>query len=366
MRPFYGACRPLALTVAIPLYVGVFRLKWADIYEYLIVIGPPSPLHMHVTPLHSNIPRLDDIARDLSKALGRVNVSSRVWPMIHDHLVIPIILRDGELFATNHVIGKLETDKKFPGYGRALAVVEMIRTGLDLVQSDRLPLKLNSDLPVLLMTSDESGCGIEDKFDEFGYPRVAWYVPSSAKYGQDWDWCETIGVPTYETWKSFKKYESASSWDMQLQNQAKQYPWSSKINKAVWRGGTTSDPIYKQTNSFLTKLEEIPRGKLVQKSILHPSLIDAAFTKFNQEYKGREQELNHTTILKEIMPFNDQMKFKAIIDIDGNTWSSRFPKLLCTNSVVIKVCVYIYISFLCVSTLMNDLSSLTFWYASLD
>jgi hypothetical protein len=134
----------------------------------------------------------------------------------------------------------------------------------------------------------------------------------------------------------------------------------------VWRGGTTSDPIYKQTNSFLTKLEEIPRGKLVQKSILHPSLIDAAFTKFNQEYKGREQELHHTTILKEIMPFNDQMKFKAIIDIDGNTWSSRFPKLLCTNSVVIKVCVYIYISFLCVSTLMNDLSSLTFWYASLD
>jgi hypothetical protein len=100
--------------------------------------------------------------------------------------------------------------------------------------------------------------------------------------------------------------------------------------------------------------------------ILHPSLIDAAFTKFNQEYKGREQELHHTTILKEIMPFNDQMKFKAIIDIDGNTWSSRFPKLLCTNSVVIKVCVYIYISFLCVSTLMNDLSSLTFWYASLD
>ena len=363
MSSFSGACRPLALTVAILLCVGVLRLKWADMYIYLI--RPPPPLHMHVIPLHSNIPRLGDIAHDLSKALGPVNVSSRVWPMIHDHLVIPIILRDGELFATNHVIGKMETDKKFPGYGRTLAVVEMIRTGLDLVQSDRLPLKLNSDLPVLLMTSDESGCGIEEKFDEFGYPRVAWYVPSSEKYGQDW-WCETIGVPTYETWKSFKKYESASSWDMQLQNQSKQYPWSSKINKAVWRGGTTSDPIYKQTNSLLTKLDEIPRGKLVQKSILHPSLIDAAFTKFNQEYKGREKELQHTTILKEIMPFNDQMKFKAIIDIDGNTWSSRFPKLLCTNSVVIKVCVYIYISCLCVSTLMNGLPSLTFWYASLD
>lgn len=28
----------------------------------------------------------------------------------------------------------------------------------------------------------------------------------------------------------------------------------------------------------------------------------------------------------------------ALIDIDGNNWSSRFMMLLCTNSVVIKVC----------------------------
>ena len=29
--------------------------------------------------------------------------------------------------------------------------------------------------------------------------------------------------------------------------------------------------------------------------------------------------------------------FAAIIDIDGNNWSARFPSLLCTNSVVIKI-----------------------------
>jgi hypothetical protein len=59
----------------------------------------------------------------------------------------------------------------------------------------------------------------------------------------------------------------------------------------------------------LTKLNENPRGKLVQKGILHPSLIDAAFTKLNQEYKGREEELQNTTILKAVMLLNDQMKF---------------------------------------------------------
>ena len=83
----------------------------------------------------------------------------------------------------------------------------------------------------------------------------------------------------------------------------------------------------------------------MQKSILNPSLVDAAFTTFTPIYKGRKEELRNTTILKEIMPFYDQMKFRAIIDIDGNDWSSRFPKLLCTNSVVIKVRVHVYICF---------------------
>jgi len=42
------------------------------------------------------------------------------------------------------------------------------------------------------------------------------------------------------------------------------------------------------------------------------------------------------------MPFEKQMAYRAIIDIDGNNWSSRFASLLCTNSVIIKVRVYCY------------------------
>jgi hypothetical protein len=37
------------------------------------------------------------------------------------------------------------------------------------------------------------------------------------------------------------------------------------------------------------------------------------------------------------MEFDEQMNYKAIMDIDGNSWTGRFSKLLCTNSVVIKV-----------------------------
>ena len=85
------------------------------------------------------------------------------------------------------------------------------------------------------------------------------------------------------------------------------------------------------------KIYEIPRGQLVKKSMDYPHLIDAGFVKFNQQFESMEDELSNQTILTERMPFDDQMKYKAILDIDGNNWSSRFPKLLCTNSVVIKV-----------------------------
>ena len=331
-------CCPLFFTVAILIFVGVLRLDRAEIDSR----GPHPPLLVNVTPSHSNRTRLNHFAHDLRAALvGPVNVSSRVWPIVRNHFVIPIILRDGKVLVTHHIRDNME--QKNPGYTRPNDVTEMIRVGLDLVLSENLPLTLNPDLPFLLMTSDSSGCEIKHKFDQFGYPRVAWSLPSPAKYGQDW--CKSIGIPTYEVWNSFKKYESESSWDVQFQRQSKQYPWSRKIHRAVWRGATTSHGIYKETPSFLHVLSDIPRGKLVQKSILNPSLIDAAFTKFTPIYKGREEELRNTTIFKKIMPFYDQMNFMAIIDIDGNDWSSRFPKLLCTNSIVIKVRVHVYICF---------------------
>jgi hypothetical protein len=37
------------------------------------------------------------------------------------------------------------------------------------------------------------------------------------------------------------------------------------------------------------------------------------------------------------MEFNDFMKSRAILDLDGNAWSGRFGTILCLNSVVIKV-----------------------------
>ena len=192
MLSIYRAYCLLIFTVAIIFFVGVLRLDRAEID----LRGPP-PLLVNMTPSHSNLSRLNDFAHDLRTALvGPVNVSSRVWPIVRNLFVVPIILRDGKVLVTHHIRDNME--KKNPGYTRPNDITEMIRVGLDLVKSEHLLLTLNPDLPFLLMTSDSSGCDIKHKFDQFGYPRIAWSLPSPAKYGQDW--CKSIGIPTYEVW----------------------------------------------------------------------------------------------------------------------------------------------------------------------
>jgi hypothetical protein len=41
--------------------------------------------------------------------------------------------------------------------------------------------------------------------------------------------------------------------------------------------------------------------------------------------------------MKNFMKSEDFQRFKAIVDVDGNSWSARFISLLCMNSVVLKV-----------------------------
>merc|ERR1712238_25791 len=64
-------------------------------------------------------------------------------------------------------------------------------------------------------------------------------------------------------------------------------------------------------------------------------IIDAGFTSFIQGWEAAE--FSNRTIAAAYIRFEEQMQYRAIIDIDGNAWSSRFSLILCTNSVAIKV-----------------------------
>jgi hypothetical protein len=41
--------------------------------------------------------------------------------------------------------------------------------------------------------------------------------------------------------------------------------------------------------------------------------------------------------IAESIPHDDFQKWRAVVDLDGDSWSSRFGSLLCSNSVVLKV-----------------------------
>ena len=290
--------------------------------------------------------------------------------------IIPFVITEGKLLCKDHIKEMLDmygNDDMAGSYKRLKTFVDMINVGLSSLQMSNIRTTSISDLPLLMMTGDIHGCDVPTEREAFSlgvtnrngsdelldlninYPRLSWAIPAP-KYNQD-GWCHAIGVPGYQMWLDYKD-ETHSSWKRTFSKQAKQYPWSKKKDKAVWRGSTTS-----HSSCQVNQLSDIPRGQLVETSISHPHLIDAAFKSFDEVWRDRKEELMKTTIVKEEMKFHDFMEYKAIIDIDGNNWryvlcvhmifhtyhtqstnhlvfsisSSRFPKLLCTNSVVIKV-----------------------------
>eukprot|EP00571_Detonula_confervacea_P014385 CAMPEP_0172303372 /NCGR_PEP_ID=MMETSP1058-20130122/4910_1 /TAXON_ID=83371 /ORGANISM="Detonula confervacea, Strain CCMP 353" /LENGTH=457 /DNA_ID=CAMNT_0013014155 /DNA_START=63 /DNA_END=1436 /DNA_ORIENTATION=+ len=243
------------------------------------------------------------------------------------------------------------------------AFIEMANRGLQLQEQKQqsnhhynngssFSLIGRGNIPLMAMLeSDPNGCSVVSPrlVDNVAFPRLTWSIPLPKYNNNSKDngssWCGAIGVPGYTPWRDLVKPQQktklpklllrrSSFWDRTFNKHKKQYPWSSKISKAVWRGTTTYDPQqYKGS-----KLHDTPRGRLVKTSMRHPELIDAGFASIIQQYEEQKDELaKETIVVNEYMPFDDQMKYKAIIDIDGNSWSARFTKLLCLNSVVIKI-----------------------------
>jgi hypothetical protein len=163
---------------------------------------------------------------------------------------------------------------------------------------------MNGSLPILLMVSDAIGCEITRHADNYIFPRLTWSFPSHSN--QDNEWCNDVAIPSYEIWKEFGS-KSKTSWEKTYATNNVLYPWSKKIHKAVWRGSTTFDASQYGNSSF----HDIPRAKLVQASMDHPSVLDAAFTKIHQRFEEKKEELALETRVTDRIPFEDQMKYRG-------------------------------------------------------
>ena len=217
----------------------------------------------------------------------------------HDFFVPLILDTDGKLLC------RKKHKQQLSRY-RTRFFAQMVRRGITL-QNNHSSIKIEDGLPLLIMDVDGNGCNVHHHRDDYKFPRLSWSVLSPKHNG--WT-CEAIGMPSYETWKYYhRSHKIEQHWEQTFQLNERTYPWSTKINKAVWRGSTT----YEGSQYHNSELGETPRGQLVSKSMEYPELIDAGFHKINQKFNEQKHDLKGQFTVKQRMNPKEMMKYKGML-----------------------------------------------------
>ena len=177
-----------------------------------------------------------------------------------------------------------------------------------------------------------------------GFPFLAWYGDFQGCNHRNWigkyhsipiftvcghvDCSYAFPMPTYKTIQ--ESQPTSASWTPILANYSNVFPWESKIKKVVWRGGLTGlIGNYSSPRARIGKFAAEHRGS---------NLFDIGIVSLPPRHD--ESKINLTAIgglVDPIKPMDEFQRYRAILDIDGNSWSSRFGSLLCYNSVILKV-----------------------------
>mmetsp|Transcript_52 Transcript_52/g.83 ORF Transcript_52/g.83 Transcript_52/m.83 type:complete len:438 (-) Transcript_52:72-1385(-) len=168
-------------------------------------------------------------------------------------------------------------------------------------------------VPFLVWYGDYKSCN-HHNWGNRSIPLFTTAVPVSCHFG--------FPMPTYKTFVLSKN--STDEWQPIIEGYRTKYSWENKIPKAVWRGSLSGE------NDDLQSV----RWRLCQ---LNSTNLDVGLVSI----PARHDHLNLTWDAvggkANIIPQEEFQNYTAIIDVDGNSWSSRFGELLCYNSVVLKV-----------------------------
>jgi hypothetical protein len=187
------------------------------------------------------------------------------------------------------------------------AFVSLVQNAIDMSNQyvnlePSLKLLTEGDFPLIYDTGDYPWCG-DDLVPVFRLNAI-----KSTKCMHSWP---VLSLTYFNEASNIQLLESPYRWDKIMAQWDQIYPWTSKLPMVVWRGRATG---YTYENG------ERPRQKLIEYVKDYPDLMDIQVsTKSN------------------VIDQDDFQRYMAILDIDGNAWSARFAKLLCYNSVVIKV-----------------------------
>ena len=268
---------------------------------------------------------------------------SLLWERVYhpDALVPPLgvgpplyMIREGKLYLWKNHFNRTNNHPRVTKYQK------LIKHGLDLYRQLQFHISTTIDpriielvtqpLPLFITHVDFRKCW-DKTYPIFTYATFA-SANNTTVIDGNVQRCIPIGMPGYYDGPFTRPLTGEVSWDSIFRQQNHDYPWDTKIREAIWRGSTTGsgDP--------LSDWKGLPRVQLVEYSLRNTTkYINAGFSKIVQRNETETEEIKKRGLLKESIPKQDFGKYKAIIDIDGNSWSSRFASLLCMNSVVIKI-----------------------------
>lgn len=183
---------------------------------------------------------------------------------------------------------------------------------------------------------------------ESGFPFLSWFGDYKSCNYRNWAgkhsipllttcapiWCNhAFPLPAYQVILDSQK--DAVHWHRVMKEYQTKYPWQSKISKLVWRGSLSAPNEHWNSTRWrvcvlANSLNEAIGDRLDIGLVSIPSI--------NSHLKS---QINWTSIgggLKPpIEPMEAFQRYVAILDMDGNAWSSRFASELCYASIVVKV-----------------------------
>jgi Glycosyl transferase family 90 len=205
----------------------------------------------------------------------------------------------------------------------AYRTLKRVRTGDEQARWNNLLRSINSGIgfPYWAWYGDYKSCN-KNNYDIQSIPLLTTAAKADCDY--------SFPIPNYMT--IIDTQRSSEEWQRVFQEFENKYPWDQKMDQAVWRGSLAESDIHQTFENIRWRL-----CKLVHES--KNPMYDVGLTSISPQIA--EKVFVNTAdiggLVSSISPMLEFMKYRAIIDMDGNSWSSRFGSILCFNSVVVKV-----------------------------
>ena len=195
----------------------------------------------------------------------------------------------------------------------------------------------SSGFPFLMWHGDYTGCNYLNWKDLYSIPLFTVAASDACNF--------TFPFPNYGN-----AVDSSLNWDAEIQLANLNYPWENKVPQIFWRGGLTGDmpdmehksPRWKMMEHVHSLEEEYNDNATLfgatSSSPRLPFLFNFSATRLPGKHKMfTPHAIDKFGEFAKSMPMEDFQRFRGILDMDGNSWSMRFGRLLCYNSVVLKV-----------------------------